>query len=110
MKLLCESTSCPFDLLILFFHFLSDALRMQRKNNQSTQSAYVCTYMRVYKKKSKANIIPFTAVRGDVQIVYITEANDHILSRGRTDATPAQNTQSLLLLRPWHVAFTSNGV
>lgn len=62
------------------------------------------------KKKSKANIIPFTAVRGHVQIVYITEANDHILSRGRTDATPAQNTQSLLLLRPWHVAFTSNGV
>lgn len=51
MKLLCESTSCPLNLLILFFHFLSDALRMQRKNNQSTQSAYVCTYMRVYKKK-----------------------------------------------------------
>lgn len=62
------------------------------------------------KKKSKANIIPFTAVRGHVQIVYITEANDHILSRGRTDATPAQNTQSLLLLRPWHVTFTSDGV
>lgn len=74
MKPLCECVSAvPFHNLILFFKLLFDVRGTYRKNNLLTR-VFMCINIYI----TRTNVIFSTTLVGHVQIVYITEANDHI--------------------------------